>query len=95
MRRTPSLVAGTATIIFVGTLGLLLVIFLFGIIRVTEDMGEGLGLVPTRWGETHLFALIEIAALISAPIVLWASVWFFRKARAAEVRLLAQEEAHG
>jgi hypothetical protein len=93
VRASPTLIAATATIVFIGTLGLLLVVAGFGVIRVVEDMGEGLGFVPSRWGEGNLLLMVEIAAAISLPIVIWSSVWFFRKSREAEIKMLAQETA--
>ena len=91
MRPSPTLISAVATVIFVGTLGLLLVVAGFGIIRIIEDMGEALGFVPSRWGEANPLVLIQIAAAISAPIVVWFSVWFFKKAREAEIRMHKHE----
>ena len=87
MRTTPTLIAATATIVFIGTLGLLLVVAGFGVIRVCEEAAEALGFLPPRWGENNLIVLLECAGAISVPIVAWSSVWFFRKSRAAEKRL--------
>ncbi len=78
---------------FVGTLGLLLVVAGFGVIRIIDDVGEALGLIPVRWGENNPLILVEIAAAISTPIVIWFSVWFFRKAREVEIRMAAREAA--
>ena len=84
---SPTLISSVATIVFVGTLGLLLVVAGFGVIRLIEEMAEALGFLPVRWGENNLLILVELAAAISAPIVLWFSVWFFKKARAAEIKM--------
>jgi len=83
----PRLIAITATIVFVGTLGLLLVVGGFGVIRVGEEMLEGLGMLSPRWGENNLMALLSLAGLISAPVVIWFGAWFFRKALAGEQRM--------
>lgn len=91
MRPSPTLIAAVATVVFIGTLGLLLVVAGFGIIRIIEDMGEALGFIPSRWGENNPLILVQIAAAISAPLVVWFSVWFFKKAREAEIRMLAHE----
>ena len=90
---SPTLISAIATVVFIGTLGLLLVVAGFGVIRVCEEMMEALGFLPARWGETHLMILVELAAAISAPIVLWFSVWFFKKARAAEMKMQHYEVA--
>ncbi len=88
---SPTLISSVATIVFIGTLGLLLVVAGFGVIRVIEEMAEALGFLPPRWGENNLLILVELAAAISAPIVAWFSVWFFKKARAAEMKMQAYE----
>ena len=79
---SPTLIAAVATIVFIGTLGLLLVVAGFGVIRVIEEMAEALGFLPARWGENNLIILVQLAAAISAPIVAWSSVWFFKIGRA-------------
>ncbi len=93
MRASPTLTATVATIVFIGTLGLLLVVAGFGIIRVIEEMFEALGFLPARWGENNLIILVQLAGLISAPIVAWFSVWFFRRSLAAEIKLHETEDA--
>ena len=87
MHPTPQMTAVTATIVFVGTLGLLLVVGGFGVIRVVEEMLEGLGMLAPRWGENNLMALVTMAGLVSAPVVIWFGVWFYRKALAGEKRM--------
>ena len=89
MRSSPPLIAVTATIVFVGTLGLLLVVGGFGVIRVGEEALEALGMLSPRWGENNLKVLVGMAGLISAPVVIWFGVWFFRKALAGEQRMAA------
>lgn len=90
---SPTLISAVATTVFVGTLGLLLVVAGFGVIRVCEEMMEALGFLPARWGENNLLILVQLAAAISAPVVVWCSVWFFKKARAAEIKMQAYEAA--
>ena len=87
MHPTPQITAATATIVFVGTLGLLLVVGGFGVIRVLEEMAEALGMLAPRWGENNLMALVTMAGVISAPVVIWFGVWFYRKALAGEQRM--------
>jgi hypothetical protein len=89
VRSSPALIAATATIVFVGTLGLLLVVGGFGVIRVAEDSMEALGMLAPRWGENNLKVLVGLAGLFSAPVVIWFGVWFFRKALAGEQRMAA------
>jgi hypothetical protein len=88
---SPTLISAVATTVFVGTLGLLLVVAGFGVIRIIEEMAEALGFLPARWGENNLMVLVQLAAAMSAPIVAWSSVWFFKKARAAEIKMQAYE----
>ena len=93
MRSSPPLIAATATIVFVGTLGLLLVVGGFGVMRVGEEMLEGLGMLAPRWGENNLKLLVSLAGIASAPVVIWFGFWFFRKALAGERRMEAYEAA--
>jgi hypothetical protein len=85
--------AATATIVFVGTLGLLLVVGGFGVIRLAEEMFEALGVLPPRWGENNLLTLVTLAGVISAPIVVWFGIWFYRKALAGEKRMVEYDAA--
>ncbi len=87
MNPTPQITALTATIVFLGTFGLLLVVGGFGVIRVGNEILEALGALPPRWGENNLMILVGAAGVVSAPIVLWASAWFYRKALAGEQRM--------
>jgi hypothetical protein len=91
VRASPTVVAATATIVFLFTLGLLLVVSGFGVIRIVQQMIEAMGGLPQRWGENNLTLMFEIAAVLSMPVVLWSSVWFYRKAYAAEQRLQSGE----
>ena len=84
MRNNPLLIAIITTILFAGTLGVLIAVTGFGIIRMGEDMMEALGMLPLRWGENHPAALMEIAGVASIPVVAAFSVWFFKKALSAE-----------
>jgi hypothetical protein len=80
-------IALTATIVFVGTLGLLLVVGGFGVIRLLEEMCEAMGFLPPRWGENNLTLLLEAAGVLSAPVVIWFGFWFYRKALSVEKRM--------
>ncbi|MSO72850.1 MAG: hypothetical protein EXQ84_04485 [Rhodospirillaceae bacterium] len=93
MSKNPVVIALLTTVLFAGTLGVLIAVAGFGIIRVFEEMMEALGVLPVRWGENNVIVLLELAGALSVPAVLWFSVWFYRKALAAERVLTAQEAA--
>jgi len=88
VRASPHLIAITAAIVFVGTLGLLLVVASFGAIRVGEQMLEAFGVLPPRWGENNLAVLVELSMLLSLPFVAWFGYWFYRRALATEKRMV-------
>lgn len=92
MSKNPFVIAVLTTVLFAGTLGVLIAVAGFGMIRVVEEMAEALGILPIRWGENNVLLLLELAGLMSLPIVAWFSVWFYRKALAAE-RILTAHEA--
>jgi hypothetical protein len=93
--KNPAVIALLTTVLFAGTLGVLIAVAGFGIIRVFEEILEALGILPTRWGENNVIILLELAGAASVPVVLWFSAWFYRKALAAERILTANEaEAH-
>jgi hypothetical protein len=83
----PRISALVSAVLFACTLGVLIAVASFGLIRMFEQMGEGLGLVPSRWGENNPQLLLEISTLSALPVVVWFVVWFYRKAVAAETNL--------
>lgn len=93
MSKNPVVIALLTTVLFAGTLGVLIAVAGFGIIRLFEEMAEALGILPVRWGENNVLVLLELAGALSVPVVLWFSFWFYRKAVAAERILTAQEAA--
>ena len=93
MSKNPLVIALLTTVLFTGTLGVLIAVAGFGVIRVVEEMAEALGILPVRWGENNVLLLLQLAGLLSIPVVLWFSAWFYRKALAAERLLTAQEAA--
>ena len=84
MRNNPYVIAGLTTVLFAGTLGVLIAVAGFGVIRIGEQMLEALGILPTRWGENNVSVLMGVAGVVSVPIVAGFSVWFYRKALSAE-----------
>ena len=80
----PLLIAAITTVLFAGTLGVLIAVTSFGVIRIGEEMVEAVGMLPLRWGENNAIRLMEIAGVVSIPVVAWFSVWFYRKALSAE-----------
>ena len=91
MRTNPYLNAVITTVLFAGTLGVLIAVTGFGVIRLMEEMLEALGTLPLRWGENNVAALMGIAGVASIPVVVWFSFWFYRKALNAERILTASE----
>ena len=95
MSKNPVVIALLTSVLFASTLGVLIAVAGFGVIRIFEEMAEALGILPIRWGENNVALLMELAGALSVPIVLWFSLWFYRKAVAAERLLTAHEaEAH-
>jgi hypothetical protein len=93
--KNPIVTALMTTVLFASTLGVLAAVAGFGIIRLFEEMMEALGVLPARWGENNVFVLMQLAGALSVPLVAWFSLWFYRKALAAERILTAQEAAQG
>ncbi len=93
MSKNPVVIAILTTVLFAGTLGVLIAVAGFGIIRVGSQMAEALGMLPARWGENNVLLLLELAGLVSLPLAGWFSLWFYRKALHAERILTAQEAA--
>lgn len=87
MRSISTLHAAIATVLFAGTLGVLIAVTVFGIARVGDQMLEAVNLIPLHWGESHNGTLLDIALTASLPVVVWFSWWFFRERRAAEAKL--------
>lgn len=93
MSKNPVVIALLTTILFASTLGVLIAVASFGVIRLIEEMMEALGILPVRWGENNVAVLMQLAGAASVPVVLWFSLWFYKKALAAERILTAQEAA--
>jgi len=91
--KNPVVIAILTTVLFAGTLGVLIAVAGFGMIRVGEQMLEALGILPARWGENNVLLLLQLSGVLAVPMVLWFSLWFYRKALAAEKILTAQEAA--
>jgi hypothetical protein len=87
MRSHSTVHAAIATVLFAGTLGVLIAVTVFGIARVGDQMLEAINLIPLHWGESHIDILLDIALAASAPVVVWFSWWFFSKAKIAETKL--------
>lgn len=84
MRTNPKIIASVTTILFSGTLGVLIAVAGFGVLRIAEQMLEATGVLPLRWGENNVSLLMEISGVLSLPVVIWFGMWFFRKAAAGE-----------
>lgn len=77
-----------ATVLFAGTLGVLITVAAFGFLRIGQQALEALGYLPLRWGENNIETLLELSLAVSAPLVIWFVIWFFKRARAAEQALI-------
>ena len=84
MNSTRTFNAIAATILFACTLGVLVAIGTFGAVRMMEQMGEGLSLLPPRWAENNFSLMLEISVAAAIPVALWFVAWFYRKAIRAE-----------
>jgi hypothetical protein len=93
LRTNPYVNAVITTVLFAGTLGVLIAVTGFGVIRLLEEMLEALGTLPARWGENNVGTLMAIAGVASIPVVVWFSFWFYRKALNAERILTAAERS--
>lgn len=76
------------TVLFGGTLGVLISVAAFGLLRVGEQALEALGYLPLRWGENNIDVLLELSLAISAPLVIWFVIWFYKRAVAIEQTLV-------
>lgn len=76
-----------ATILFACTIGVLAAVGMFGVVRMFEQMGEGLGFLSARWAENNFSLMVEISIAVAIPVALWFILWFYRKAVKAEAAL--------
>lgn len=87
--KNSAMVSGmVATVLFAGTLGVLITVAAFGFLRIGEQGMEALGYLPLRWGENNIGTLLELSLAVSAPLVIWFVMWFFKRARHAEQGLI-------
>ena len=84
MRTNPTVIAAVTTSLFAGTLGVLIAVAGFGVLRVAEQMLEAVGILPLRWGENNVTLMLEISGVLSLPVVVWFGLWFYRKAASGE-----------
>jgi hypothetical protein len=82
--KSPVFSAVVATVLFGSTLGVLVAVGMFGVIRIGQSMIEALGMLPPRWGENNVTLMMEISGALAVPVVVWFVVWFYRKALKAE-----------
>ena len=57
-----------STVLFAGTLGVLITVAAFGLLRIGEQAAEALGYLPLRWGENNIDVLLELSLACSAPL---------------------------
>lgn len=84
MSKNPNFPGTVATVLFAGTLGVLITVASFGMIRIGSQALEALGHLPLRWGENNIDTMLELSLAISVPLVIWFVIWFFKRARRAE-----------
>jgi hypothetical protein len=77
-----------STVLFAGTLGVLISVAAFGLLRVGEQGLEALGYLPLRWGENNINLLLELSLAVSLPLVIWFIIWFYKRAVHAEQALI-------
>jgi hypothetical protein len=77
-----------STVLFAGTLGVLISVAAFGLLRIGEQALEALGYLPLRWGENNIDVLLELSLAISAPLVIWFVIWFYKRAVSIEQTLI-------
>ena len=65
----PRLAAVIATVLLACTLGVLVAVGSFGVIRMVASMGEGLGMLSARWGENNVGLMMEISGVMALPVV--------------------------
>lgn len=87
MLNSPTVRAVLAAILFASTLGVLVAVGGFGVVRIISQMGEGLSLLPNRWGEENIGMMMILAGVIALPVAVWFVFWFYRRAIAAETAL--------
>jgi hypothetical protein len=88
MKNNATISAFVATVLFAGTLGVLVSVAAFGFLRIGEQALEALGSLPLRWGENNIVTLLTLSLAVSAPLVLWFVMWFYKRARTAEAGLV-------
>jgi hypothetical protein len=91
MFKRPLVSSVVSTVLFAGTLGVLIAVASFGVLRIGESMLEALGYLPLRWGENNVDVLMTLSLLLSLPVVAWFVVWFYKKAIVAEEKLVGYE----
>lgn len=87
MKNNATISGIVATVLFAGTLGVLISVAAFGFLRIGEQALEALGYLPLRWGENNIATLLELSLAVSAPLVIWFVMWFYKRARSAEQSL--------
>ena len=93
MKNNPTISGIMATLLFAGTLAVLMTVAAFGFLRIGEQGLEALGYLPLRWGENNIDVLLELSVALSAPLVIIFMKWFFNRARAAEQSLVGYKYA--
>lgn len=84
MKNSATVSGIVATVLFAGTLGVLITVAAFGFLRIGEQALEALGYLPLRWGENNIDVLLELSLAVSLPLVIWFVIWFYKRARNAE-----------
>jgi hypothetical protein len=77
-----------ATVLFGGTLAVLIAVAAFGMIRVGSQGVEAMGYLPLRWGENNMDMLVYLSLGVSLPLVVLFVLWFFKRAVKSEAALV-------
>ncbi len=84
----PILTAVASTTLFAGTVGVLIAVAGFGVLRMCESMMEAIGVLPLRWGEENVFFMMTISGTLAVPVIVWFAWWFYRQALKGERDLI-------
>ncbi len=84
----PILTAIASTTLFAGTVGVLIAVAGFGVLRMGEGMLEAIGVLPLRWGEENILLMMTISGTLAVPVIVWFAWWFYRQALKGERALV-------
>ena len=66
----PVLTAFASTTLFAGTVGVLIAVAGFGVLRILEGMLEAISVLPLRWGEDNVFLMMTVSGALAVPVII-------------------------